>query len=112
MAGLVVALIASVTVLGADRELELASGAATGAPATASDMNFGGASSDGTIIVFETAASLVAEDTNGQTDVYKRTIGGGTELISADNANPDQAVGGSFAGMTPDAAHIYFYSAA
>lgn len=51
-------------------------------------MIFRGASENGTRVYFETAAPLVAGDTDTQTDIYLRT-GGSTTLVSASPAGSD-----------------------
>jgi hypothetical protein len=101
--------VGALTALGDDRALEFATGASNDAQPTAAPASFSATSTDGSIVVFETYASLVTKDTNGDVDVYEHT-GSVTKLVSADNAG--NAVGGGFSGMTPDASHIYFTTGA
>ena len=60
----------------------------------AADSEFGGASSDGARVFFDTDESLVSADTDTQIDVYERS-GGQTTLISTGPAggNGDFAAG-------------------
>jgi Tol biopolymer transport system component len=98
---------------------ELASGATSrvsvpapgGSDAGASDAP--DVSDDGRFIVFESAAALVPEDTNGVLDVYLRDrLEGTTERVSVASGG-DQADDGSFApSVSGDGAYVVFASLA
>ena len=62
-------------------------------------------------VVFQTSASLVPEDTNGQDDVYLRDlVAGTTTLVSVDAAG--DAAGGSSASTSQDGNRVAFLSRA
>ena len=67
---------------------------------------FGGASSDGTRVIFETEDSLLAADTDAVTDVYRRQ-GGGTFLVSW-VINGNGPFGSFVEGTSDDASRIFF----
>jgi hypothetical protein len=79
---------------------------ASGAPA---DASFRRASEDGTRVIFQTAESLVAEDTDGgMFDVYER-FGGTTTLVSQPTGVADpQNNQSSFSGASADCTHVFF----
>ena len=63
-----------------------------------------GMSSDGARMIFSTDESLVASDTDGETDIYQR-FGGVTSVVSPGNG----AFGGAFfAGASDDASAVFF----
>jgi hypothetical protein len=68
---------------------------------------FDGASSDGTIVFFETTESLVASDTDGSIDIYQRS-GGTTTLVSAGEVNGNGAFDVSFDGASTDGTKVFF----
>jgi hypothetical protein len=65
------------------------------------EANFGGNSTDGTRVFFQTPEALVSEDSDAVGDVYER-FGGATYLISASPG------GSSYGGATPDGLTVFF----
>jgi Ca2+-binding RTX toxin-like protein len=66
----------------------------------------------GSVLVFQTGASLVAADTNAQTDVYAYDILTGTfSLVSASATGQVAAIGGSEAAVSGDGRFVVFRSA-
>ncbi len=63
----------------------LVSAPGSGASGPAAGASFGGSSSDGTHVFFDTDENLVGADTNGVSDVYER-FGGTTTLVSGPGA--------------------------
>jgi hypothetical protein len=71
------------------------------------DANFRGASADGSVVFFETAESLVSEDTDGLQDVYARS-GLTTMLVSTGPKGPNGAYGANFARASMDGTRVFF----
>ena len=71
-------------------------------------------STDGRYVLFESSASdLVADDTNGVSDVFVRDLIGGTTIPVSVSTNGDLGNGASrSAVMTPDGRYVAFVSAA
>ncbi len=69
--------------------------------------SFQRASADGARVVFQTPESLVAEDTDTQTDVYLRA-GGATTLISTGPQGGNAALPAMFRGASKDTQRIFF----
>ena len=76
----------------------------------ASDAGFGGASRDGSTVVFTTAEPLVSADTDGQIDVYERTDGT-TTLASTGPEGGNGALGAHFSGVSGDGSRVFFATA-
>jgi hypothetical protein len=70
------------------------------------DVNFGLASSDGSIVYFETAESLVTADTDTSQDVYMRS-GGTTSLVSTGPLGGNGAFDAQFVGASADGSHAF-----
>jgi hypothetical protein len=68
-----------------------------------SSASFVGASTDGTLVFFETYEKLVSADTDSSQDVYERS-GGTTSRVSAGNG----AFNASSAGALPDGSALFF----
>jgi hypothetical protein len=68
---------------------------------------FKGASTDGGVVFFHTAESLVLEDSDTQQDVYKRT-GGQTTLLSAGPDGGNGPMPASFNAASSDGLRVYF----
>jgi Ca2+-binding RTX toxin-like protein len=70
-------------------------------------------SGNGRFVVFETAAALLAEDTNGVTDVYSRDLLlGTTALVSKTGAGQIGNGDSTFAAASDDGRYVVFQSAA
>ena len=68
---------------------------------------FGGASADGTHVYFETYESLVAGDTDVNSDVYER-FGGATEQISGGVSGGNGPYDATFRSASPDGNRVFF----
>ena len=68
---------------------------------------FGGVSSNGTRVVFETDEQLVAADTDAFYDVYERA-GGTTTLVSTGPAGGNGNLDAGYRDISPDGVHIFF----
>ena len=66
-----------------------------------------GASNDGSKVFFQTEEKLVAGDTDGLFDVYRRK-GGVTTRISAGEINGNGAFNATFAGASSDGSKVFF----
>lgn len=73
------------------------------------DADFFDASKEGSRVVFETAESLVSQDTDGFKDVYER-VNGTTNLLSMGPAAGNGAIDTAFLGMSQDGLHVFFMS--
>ena len=72
---------------------------------------FGGISSDGSKVFFDTGESLVAGDTDGNwRDVYQRS-GGTTTLVSTGSLGGSGPFESTFAGTSQDGSHVFFHTA-
>jgi hypothetical protein len=69
---------------------------------------FGGASSNGSHVFFETDESLVSGDTDGQYDVYDRSSGTTTTLVSTGPAGGNGAAPASYSGNSRDGSRVFF----
>jgi Tol biopolymer transport system component len=79
-----------------------------GASGPEENVNFGGESSDGGIVFFETNENLVAADTDGEFDIYGRS-GGVTTLASPDGAGASgPASGVNYLANSPDGSTLLF----
>ncbi len=66
-------------------------------------------SADGGYVFFETADALIAGDTNGAVDIYRRELASGTTLrVSVDDAGNELAGGGSDYAISADGDRIVF----
>ena len=70
------------------------------------DANFGMASSDGSIVYFETRESLLSADTDTSQDVYMRS-GGTTSLVSTGALGGNGAFDAEFVGASADGSHAF-----
>ena len=78
------------------------------APATsAAFAQFGGTSSDGSAVFFNTDEQLVSADTDASLDVYKRS-GGTTTWISRGQVNGNGALDAIFEGASSDGSKVFF----
>ncbi len=75
-----------------------------------SSRDFGGASSDGTRVFFNTSEQLVAADTDGAFDVYERS-GGATTLVSVGEPTGNGAFAAIFRGASGDGTRVFFETA-
>jgi hypothetical protein len=74
------------------------------------DVNFGGATPDGSPAYFETGEPLVAADSDSSTDVYQRS-GTTTSLISAGQVNGNGAFNAFFRGVSATGTRAFFSTA-
>jgi hypothetical protein len=72
------------------------------------DAFFDGNSADGTHVFFDTDGSLVSADTDGQFDIYERSGGTTTTLISIGSAGGNGSVDAFFDDNSADGAHAFF----
>lgn len=94
-----------------NRTTVLLSKSITGSTGANGDCAFPAVSANGRYVVFESEASnLVANDANGQTDIFLRdTVSSTTQLLSVNNAGTVAANGGSFSPrLTPDGRYVVF----
>ena len=75
--------------------------------ALAADADFVGASSDGSVVFFETDEQLTADDTDSAQDVYKRS-GGTTSRVSRGAINGSGVIGAFFEGASKDGSKVFF----
>jgi hypothetical protein len=68
---------------------------------------FGGVSSNGTRVVFETDEQLVAADSDAFYDVYERA-GGTTTLVSTGPAGGNSNLDAGYREISPDGNHVFF----
>ena len=88
----------------------------TGGNATLSDVAFGGISSDGTHLAFNTSESLVSADTDTTSDFYERSAGATT--LASTGPLDDGFASGDFPPtntyrervISEDGSHIFFYT--
>jgi hypothetical protein len=74
------------------------------------DAEFGGTSTDGARVFFQTREPIFATDLDGRTDVYERT-GDETTLISTGPGERDEPeFGAGFQGVSDDGTHVFFSS--
>lgn len=83
-------------------------GAGNSGPAASS--TYVGSSSDGTKVFFETTESLVAADTDGKTDVYRRS-GSTTTLMTVTGTNPGANDDAFWAANSADGSTLVFTTA-
>jgi hypothetical protein len=69
--------------------------------------NFDGASTDGTVVFFETAEALVSGDTDSSTDIYQRS-GTTTTQVSVGAVNGNGAFEAFFDGNSADGSRVFF----
>jgi hypothetical protein len=74
--------------------------------ATASEVFFVGASSDGSRVLVRTEENMVAPDTDGRLDVYQ--VQGGVVSLVSTAGGGGAPVDAQFAGASDDATHVYF----
>ena len=78
-----------------------------GGAVAATDATFGGISSDGTKVFFNSADPLASNDTDGQIDVYQRS-GTTTTRISVGAINGNLGHNASFVGASTDGSRVFF----
>jgi hypothetical protein len=76
-----------------------------------SDAYFKGASDDGTHVFFQTQEQLTSGDTDSNADVYDRSNGTTTTLVSTGPAGGNGPFDSSFAGSSADGSHVFFETA-
>lgn len=83
-----------------------------GTPGNAAfDAAFAAASADGTRVLFETRESLAGGDTDSSSDVYERSGGTTTTLLSTGPAGGNGTFDVTFVGMSLDAQRVFLESA-
>ncbi len=78
------------------------------APLAGASGNYSGALSDGTKVFFETEEQLVSADTDSQSDLYERSGGQATLLVSAGEINGNGANGAFYTGASSDGTKVFF----
>ena len=75
-----------------------------------SDVSFGGASADGSMVFFTTNESLAASDTDsGQRDVYERSAGTTTQVSTNTDGTANSGIShASFGGASDDGSKVFF----
>ena len=73
------------------------------------EVQFSGASSDGSKVFFNTAERLVSGDINGDRDVYERSAGT-TKLVAVDTSPPNTTISGGPSGATNDPTPTFTFS--
>ena len=72
------------------------------------DAYYKGCSDDGSHVFFQTSEQLTSNDTDSETDIYDRSNGNTTTLVSTGPAGGNGAFSNAFRGASDDGSHVFF----